>query len=245
MAFEVTKYSFAYLAFIVKFRIGLDFVYNKFMDIIRVAVVDDQSLIREGLAALLALIPDLEVVGQAADGHAALEMIAEQTPDVVLMDVRMPGMNGVVATRHVCSQYPSTRVIVLTTFDDDDYVFESLRAGASGYLLKNANSDRLAEAIRAVHEGDSVLDPTVTQKVIRRATHAKPNEPILTERLTRRECDVLRCVAKGMSNTEIAEQLTLAEGTVKNHVSHVLRKLSARDRAHAVSLAMEWRLLDE
>lgn len=214
------------------------------MDKIRVAVVDDQTLIREGLAALLAMIPDLEVVGQAADGHEALTMVADCAPDVVLMDVRMPGMNGVVATRQVCSDYPDVRVIVLTTFDDDEYVFESLKAGAAGYLLKNADPDHLAEAIRAVHAGDSVLDPTVTQKVIRRATHAQPDEPILTERLTRRERDVLRCVARGMSNAEIAEQLSLAEGTVKNHISHILRKLGARDRAHAVSLANEWSLLD-
>ncbi len=215
------------------------------METIRVAVVDDQTLIREGLAALLAMIPDLEVVGLASDGREALAMVAEHAPDVVLMDVRMPGMNGVVATRKICNQYPNVRVIVLTTFDDDEYIFESLRAGASGYLLKNANPEHLADAIRAVYGGDSVLDPAVTQKVVRRATHTNPDEPIITERLTSRERDVLHCVARGMSNIEIANQLSLAEGTVKNHISHILSKLGARDRVHAVSLALEWGLFDE
>jgi DNA-binding NarL/FixJ family response regulator len=215
------------------------------MSNIRVAVVDDQTLIREGLASLLALAPDLTVVGQAADGREALALVAEQSPDVVLMDVRMPGMNGVAATRQIRARYPRTRVIVLTTFDDDEYVFESLRAGASGYLLKNADPDHLAAAIRAVHAGDSVLDPAVTQKVIRRATHPKLQEPALTERLTPREREVLRLMAEGASNAEIATRLCLAEGTVKNHVSHILGKLGARGRVHAVRLAVEWGLINE
>jgi len=214
------------------------------MSNIRVAIVDDQTLIREGLASLLALAPDLTVVGKAADGREALALVAEQSPDVVLMDVRMPGMNGVAATRQIRARYPHTRVIVLTTFDHDEYVFESLRAGASGYLLKNADPDHLAAAIRAVHAGDSILDPAVTQKVIRRATRPEA-EPALTERLTPRERQVLRLMAEGASNAEIAAQLCLAEGTVKNHVSHILGKLGARDRAHAVRLAVEWGLLHE
>ena len=214
------------------------------MSNIRVAIVDDQTLIREGLASLLALAPDLTVVGKAADGREALALVAEQSPDVVLMDVRMPGMNGVAATRQIRARYPHTRVIVLTTFDHDEYVFESLRAGASGYLLKNADPDHLAAAIRAVHAGDSILDPAVTQKVIRRATRPEA-EPALTERLTPRERQVLRQMADGASNAEIAERLCLAEGTVKNHVSHILGKLGARDRAHAVRLAVEWGVLHE
>ncbi len=213
------------------------------MSNIRVAIVDDQTLIREGLASLLALVPDLTVVGKAADGREALALVAEQAPDVVLMDVRMPGMNGVAATREIRARYPRTHVIVLTTFDDE-YVFESLRAGASGYLLKNADPDHLATAIRAVHAGDSILDPAVTRKVIRRATRPEA-EPVLTERLTRREREVLRLMAEGASNAEIAERLCLAEGTVKNHVSHILGKLGARDRTHAVRLAVEWGLLNE
>jgi len=184
------------------------------------------------------------VVGKAADGREALALVAEQAPDVVLMDVRMPGMNGVAATREIRARYPHTRVIVLTTFDDDEYVFESLRVGASGYLLKNANPDHLAAAIRAVHAGDSILDPAVTEKVIRRATHAEA-EPVLTERLTGREREVLRWMAEGATNAEIAARLCLAEGTVRNHVSRILDKLGARDRAHAVRLAVEWGLLHE
>jgi len=212
---------------------------------IRVAVVDDQTLIREGLAALLALIPDLEVVGQAADGRAALQLVAETHPDVVLMDVRMPGMNGVAATRQIQARHPATRVIVLTTFDRDEYVFEALTAGAKGYLLKNADPDYLAAAIRAVHRGESILDPAVTQKVIRRATLASDAEPALSERLSSREREVLQLIAGGLSNTEIAARLSLSEGTVKNHVSRILGKLGARDRVHAARLATEWGLLDE
>jgi len=214
------------------------------MSNIRVAIVDDQTLIREGLASLLALMPGLTVVGKAADGREALTLVAELSPDVVLMDVRMPGMNGVAATREIRARYPHTRVIVLTTFDNDEYVFESLRAGASGYLLKNADPDHLAAAIRAVHAGDSILDPAVTEKVIRRATRPE-TEPVLTERLTRREREVLRLMAEGATNAEIAARLCLAEGTVRNHVSRILGKLGARGRAHAVRLAVEWGLLND
>ncbi|MBI3979645.1 MAG: response regulator transcription factor [Chloroflexi bacterium] len=215
---------------------------------IRVAVVDDQTLVREGLASLLALVPDLSVVGKAADGREALALVAEEFPDVVLMDVRMPGMNGVACTRAISANYPAVRVIVLTTFEDDEYVFEALRAGAAGYLLKNADPDHLAEAIRAVHSGRSILDPAVTQKVIRRLTslaNGRPAEPALAERLTDRERDVLRLMAAGLTNAEIAGRLSLAEGTVKNLVSRVIQKLGARDRARAVRLAVEWGLLGE
>ncbi len=215
------------------------------MGAIRIAIVDDQTLIREGLASLLALQPDLEVVGTAANGRLALALVAEHEPDVVLMDVRMPGMSGVVATREICARFPHTRVIVLTTFDNDEYVIGALRAGASGYLLKNADPDYLATAIRAAHAGDSILDPAVTQKVIRRATYSEGEEPALTERLTPREREVLHLMAEGSTNAEIAARLWLAEGTVKNHVSHILGKLGARDRAHAVGLAVEWGLLDD
>ncbi len=211
---------------------------------IRIVIVDDQTLIREGLAALLGMIPDLEVVGQAEDGHAALRLVADTHPDVVLMDVRMPGMNGVATTREIRARHPAVRVIVLTTFDNDEYVFEALQAGAKGYLLKNADPDDLAGAIRAVHRGESVLDPAVTQKVIRRATHPGEADPIFRERLTPREREILHLIADGLSNAEIADQLVLSEGTVKNHVSHILEKLNARDRTHAARLAVEWGLLD-
>ncbi len=212
---------------------------------IRIVIVDDQRLIREGLAALLGLIPDLDVVGQAEDGRSVLELIPKTQPDVILMDVRMPGMNGVAATREICTRHRDMRVIVLTTFDNDEYVFEALSAGAAGYLLKNADPDHLAAAIRAVHRGESVLDPAVTQKVIHRATHPNEVDPIFIERLTPREREVLHLIADGLSNAEIAEQFVLSEGTVKNHVSHILEKLNARDRTHAARLAVEWGLLDE
>ena len=214
------------------------------IDPISIIVVDDQTLIREGLAALLDMTPGLTVVGKAGDGRQALALVAELMPDVVLMDVRMPGMNGVAATREIHARYPRTRVIVLTTFDHDEYVFESLRAGAAGYLLKNADPDHLAEAIRAVHAGRSVLDPAVTDKVIRRAARPGQEEPALTERLTPREREVLLLMADGETNAGIAARLSLAEGTVRNHVSHILGKLGARDRTHAVRLAVEWGLID-
>jgi DNA-binding NarL/FixJ family response regulator len=215
------------------------------VDPIRVAIVDDQTLIREGLAALLALSPDLQVVGQAADGQAAIQLAATLTPDVILMDVRMPGTNGVAATREICRRFPSTRIIVLTTFDDDEYVFQSLQAGAAGYLLKNADPDYLADAIRAVHMGDSILDPAVTTKVIQRAVSADPAAPLLTERLTPREREILRLMVGGATNAEMAARLCLSEGTVKNHISHILDKLGARDRAQAIRLAVEWGLGNE
>ncbi|MBI4789757.1 MAG: response regulator transcription factor [Chloroflexi bacterium] len=210
------------------------------MNLIRIAVVDDQTLIREGLAALLALMPDLQVVGQAGDGQQAIELTAAQAPDVVLMDVRMPGLNGVAATREIRRRFPQTRVIVLTTFDDDEYVFQSLQAGASGYLLKNADSDHLAAAIRAVHAGDSILDPAVTQKVITRALDPDSSAPQSIEKLTPREQEILREMVVGATNAEIAARLCLSEGTVKNHISHILDKLGARDRGQAIRRAIAW-----
>jgi len=217
------------------------------MALIRVAIVDDQTLIREGLAALLALVPDLQVVGQAADGQAAIELAAAQSPDVILMDVRMPGLNGVAATREIRRRFPATRVIVLTTFDDDEYVFQSLQAGASGYLLKNADPDYLAAAIRAAHAGDSMLDPAVTQKVIQRAVSVEGTalQLTLSEKLTPREREILHLMVKGATNAEIAASLCLSTGTVKNHVSHILDKLGARDRAQAIRHAVEWGLTYE
>lgn len=182
---------------------------------IRIAIVDDQTLLREGLAAFLGIIPDLEVVGQAGGGDAALELAAQLSPDVILMDVRMPGMNGVAATRQIRAAHPEIRVIMLTTFDDDEYVFDALQAGATGYLLKTADPYQLAAAIRDVYAGKSILDPAITQKVIQRANQVNPAEPVLTEKLTDRERDVLRLVADGLSNGEIAQELSLSEGTVK------------------------------
>lgn len=210
---------------------------------IRIVIVDDQTLLREGLTALLNLTPGITVVGQASDSMAALELAAELQPDVVLMDIRMPGMNGIAATRELHSRHPDIHVIVLTTFDDDEYVFEALQAGAAGYLLKNADPNHLAAAIHAVKHGEAILDPAITRKVIRRANAANPGEASLSERLTQREREILSLVADGLANPEIAARLSLSEGTVKNHISHILGKLGARDRAHAARLAVEWGLV--
>ncbi|MBI4321473.1 MAG: response regulator transcription factor [Chloroflexi bacterium] len=215
---------------------------------IRVAVVDDQTLFREGLASLLALVPGISVVGKAAGGREALALVAEQAPDVVLMDVQMPGMNGVVCTREIRSRFPATQVIMLTTYEDEEYLFEALRSGAAGYLLKTADPDHLAEAIRAVCGGQSILDPGVTHKVVNRLRSLAdgiPTEPALTERLTQRDREVLRLMADGLANAAIAQRLCLADGTVKNLVSRIIAKLGARDRTHAVRLAVEWGLLGE
>ncbi|MBI1297623.1 response regulator [bacterium] len=213
---------------------------------IRILIADDQVLLREGVAALLSMFPDLEIVAKAESGREAVEMVERHLPDVVLMDVRMPDMNGIAATHKIHARFPDVRVIILTTFDNDEYVYESLESGAAGYLLKNADPEWLAGAIRSVHNGQSILDPSVTQKVIRRMVHLSGNEPwepILTERLTDRERDVVTLMAAGSANAEIAEKLSLAEGTVKNYVSQIIAKLNARDRAHAVRLAVEWGLL--
>jgi len=209
---------------------------------IRLVLVDDQTLVREGLVSLLDQVPGLQVVGSAANGRDAIDVVTTTKPDVVLMDVRMPVMNGVVATGEIKRRFPDIRVIVLTTFDDDEYVFKSLQAGASGYLLKNADPDYLARAIRSVHAGDSVLDPTVTSKVVYQAVGGA--EPLPVERLTPKERPVLGLMADGLSNPEIAARFAISEGTVKNHVSHILSKISARDRTHAVRLALEWGMLE-
>jgi len=215
------------------------------MNRIRLAVVDDQTLIREGLVSLLSMLPDLEVVGSAANGGEALDLVAAKRPDVVLMDVRMPGMNGVTATGEIRRRFPGTRVIVLTTFDDDEYVFKALEAGAAGYLLKNADPDALARSIRTVHAGDSILDPAITRQVVYKAVRDGGSEPFPAERLTPKERRVLGLMADGLTNAEIAIRLRAAKGTVKNHVSHILAKLGARDRTHAVRLAMEWGVLHD
>jgi DNA-binding NarL/FixJ family response regulator len=210
---------------------------------IRVMIVDDQTLVREGLASLLSLTPDLEVVGKAGDGAEALALVECCKPDVVLMDVRMPGMNGVAALRHLRASHPHLRVLMLTTFDDDDYLFASLKAGAAGYLLKSIDPDQLAATIRAVHRGEIALDTGVTRRVVEAALHGGASAAAPLERLTARELEVLCLAAQGANNQEIAELLVLTPGTVKNHLSHIFDKLGARDRIHALRLAQEWGLL--
>lgn len=210
----------------------------------RVVVVDDQAMVREGFSALLAAQPDLEVVGSAADGLEAVRVVARTEPDVVLMDVRMPNLDGIAATRRIMAA-PGDRhpkVLILTTFDLDDYVFEALRAGASGFLLKDARSVDLLNAVRVVAAGDGLLAPTVTRRLIEEfARRPAPNSRagLQLNALTPRETEVLTLIATGQSNSEIAATLVLGEQTVKTHVGRILNKLRLRDRAQAVVLAYE------
>ena len=219
---------------------------------IRVLLVDDQALLRMGFALVLEAEDDLEVVGEAADGRSALEQVAALRPDVVLMDVRMPGMNGIEATERIVAVHPATRVLILTTFDLDEYAFSALRAGASGFLLKDARPTDLVAAIRSVASGDAVVSPRITRRMLEifsdhlpasgRAT-SPGTDPRLVA-LTPRETEVLRAMAQGSSNAEIAEQLFLSEATVKTHVGHILAKLAVRDRVQAVVLAYETGLVN-
>ncbi len=207
---------------------------------IRVLLVDDQALVREGFARLLRDIEDIDVVGEAADGAAAVELAAALQPDVVLMDVRMPVMDGIRATARVVESHPGIRVLVLTTFDLDEAVAQALHAGASGFLLKDAPSTQLVHAIRVVANGDSVLAPTVTRRLIATVTKSaafSEHDRSLLVRLTDREQEVLRLLAAGMSNAEIGKNIFLSEATVKTHVGRVLSKLECRDRVQAVVFA--------
>ena len=215
---------------------------------IRVLLVDDQALFREGLETLLSVHKDIQVVGQASNGREAVEVAAKVQPDVVLMDVRMPLLNGVRATRLLKEALPQCRVIVLTTFDDDEYIFDALRTGAAGYLLKDVASARLVEAIRATARGESILEPSVAAKVIAEFTRVSglvnsAQMEQLVEPLSDRELEILALIARGASNKEIAGQLFIAEGTVKNHVTHILGKLGVRDRTQAALKARELGLL--
>jgi DNA-binding NarL/FixJ family response regulator len=217
-------------------------------DQIRVLIADDQQLVREGLHLLLDLLPDIGVAGEASDGAAAVEQAQKLKPDVILMDVQMPKLDGVTATRQIQETCPEIKIIILTTFDDDEYIFEGLRAGAVGYLLKDVPSERLAEAIRAAARGEAFIHPSVTRKVVAEFTrltereHVRRKQP-LVEPLSPREMEVLALLAEGLSNQEVADRLTIAPGTVKNHVSNILAKLGVRDRTQAVLQAQELGLL--
>jgi DNA-binding NarL/FixJ family response regulator len=204
---------------------------------IRLLIVDDQALFREGLRTLLSVQADMLVVGEAAHGEEAISLARLLNPAVVLMDLRMPVLDGVAATRRLHAEQPGCRVIVLTTFDDDEYVFEGLRAGAVGYLLKDVPSEKLFEAIRAAARGESFLQPSVAAKVVaefaRLTNQYQPRPHTLPENLSERELEILSLVATGASNKEIAAQLFIAEGTVKNHVTNILGKLDVRDRTQA------------
>jgi DNA-binding NarL/FixJ family response regulator len=215
--------------------------------VIRVLVVDDQDLVRDGIRAVLEPCPDLVVVGEAGDGAAALRMAAELAPDVVLLDIRMPGMDGLEATGRLLALPRPPRVLVVTTFDLDEYVVQALRSGASGFLLKDVQRDRLVDAVRAVAAGETLLAPSVTRRLVE-AYVARPRArrtPSPLAVLSPRERDVLRLVSQGNSNAEIAATLYLGETTVKSYVSSALMKLGLRDRVHAVIFAYESGLIDE
>ena len=209
---------------------------------IRILLADDQSLFREALRMLISSQPDLEVIGEAANGKEVIELADSCRPNVVLMDLQMPVMNGVAATRLLHSEQPDCRVIALTTFDGDEYVFDCLRAGAVGYLLKDAPSENLFAAIRAAARGESFLQPSVTTRVLAEFTRLSDQPPHsipLVEPLSEREQEILRLIAKGSTNREIAESLFITEGTVKNHVTNILGKLDVRDRTQAALKARE------
>jgi DNA-binding NarL/FixJ family response regulator len=211
---------------------------------IRVVIVDDQGMVRAGFTSLLAAEPDIEVVGDAADGEAAVDLVTRLLPDVTLMDIRMPVLDGIAATRRLVRAQVATKILVLTTFDLDEYVFEALRVGASGFLLKDAPAEELAAAIRVVAAGESLLAPVVTRRVIDAfVTRAAPTSPARVDEslgaLTPRELEVLGLIARGLSNSDIAERLYVSEGTTKTHVSNLLTKLGLRDRVQAVVYAYE------
>jgi DNA-binding NarL/FixJ family response regulator len=210
---------------------------------VRVLVVDDQQLIRDGIAALLSIRPGITVVGTAVNGREAVEKAVELEPDVVLMDVRMPELDGVEAVAVLRGRAPECRVVMLTTFDDEEYVVQALRAGASGYLLKDLPADELAQAVRLAHAGVTQLDSSVAARLAAALPHAAPEPPAAAPALSPREIDILRLVARGRTNREIAAQLYLSEGTVKNHVSRILSRLALRDRTQAALRARDLGLL--
>ncbi|MFJ6212612.1 response regulator [Streptomyces sp. NPDC092296] len=212
---------------------------------IRVVLVDDQEMVRDGLGALLSSAPDIELVGEAGDGLRAVELAAELTPDVIVMDIRMPGMDGLTATGRIVGDEPgddTPRILILTTFDLDEYVYEALALGASGFLLKDAPARDLIDAVRVVAGGEALLAPSVTRRLIAdfaRRRRSGSLRPEAAATLTQRELDVLQEVSRGLSNAEIAERLVLSEQTVKTHVGRILAKLDLRDRTQAVVFAYE------
>ena len=219
---------------------------------IRVLIADDQMMVREGFSVLLNAMPDIEVVGEAVNGREAVDRVRELAPDVVLMDIRMPELNGIEATREIVAADTRSKVLVLTTFDLDEYVYQALRAGASGFLLKDASARQLADGVRVVASGEALLAPTVTRRLITefsKLSQSSQSPRIMRSAqaaygdLTERETEVLVLIAQGLSNAEIAERLVVAESTIKTHVSRILVKLGLRDRTQAAVFAYEARLV--
>ena len=208
---------------------------------IRIVIADDQELVRTGFRVILSAEPDMDVVGEARDGRDAIDKVAVLRPDVVVMDIRMPNLDGIEATRRITAVSGGSRVLILTTFDLDEYVYEALRAGAGGFLLKDAGADELLHAVRVVAAGDALLSPTITRRLIQDFTSRPPlrPQPAALSELTPRELEVLRFVAAGRSNTDIARELIVGEATVKTHVARIFSKLDLHDRAQAVILAYE------
>jgi DNA-binding NarL/FixJ family response regulator len=208
---------------------------------IRVLIADDQELVRTGFRVILNAAADLDVVGEAGDGRAAIEAVDAVRPDVVLMDIRMPNLDGIEATRRLTQRAPAPRVLILTTFDLDEYVYEALRAGASGFLLKDAGADELLHAVRVVAAGEALLAPSITRKLIEDYARRPPvrEQPMALAELTARELEVLRLLARGRSNADIARDLVVSDATVKTHVARIFGKLDLHDRAQAVVLAYE------
>jgi DNA-binding NarL/FixJ family response regulator len=212
---------------------------------IRVLVADDQSMVRAGFRMLLAGEEDIEVVAEASNGREAVDKAARFDPTVVLMDIRMPELDGLEATRRILAADDAARILILTTFDLDEYVYEALRAGASGFVLKDDPPEQLLAAIRTVAGGDALLSPAITKRVIKRFTRIRqPAPPRELEELTERELDVFRLIARGLSNTEIGRELYISDTTVKTHITHILQKLNLRDRVQAVVLAYETGVFD-
>jgi DNA-binding NarL/FixJ family response regulator len=206
----------------------------------KVVICDDQAIIRDGLTMLLKLEPDIEVVGTAEDGAAAVEMVTKEKPDLVLMDLKMPIMNGVEATRQIKANYPEVKILVLTTYDDDEWVFDAIQAGADGYLLKDTPRDEVVKAVKGTASGKTYVDPSVAGKVLEQvSSHQTQPATLITGKLTEREIEVLRLIARGLNNKDISEQLFLSEGTVRNHVSAILAKLGVSDRTQAAVIAIQ------
>jgi DNA-binding NarL/FixJ family response regulator len=212
---------------------------------IRVLGADDQSMVRAGFRLLLAREPDIDVIAEARNGIEAVQQAARFRPTVVLMDIRMPELDGLAATRQILAADPSARILILTTFDLDEYVYEALQAGASGFVLKDDPPEQLLAALRIVAAGDALLSPAVTKRVIRQfARRPRPAPPRAVDELTARELDIFRLIADGLSNAEISERLFISETTVKTHVTHILQKLDLRDRVQAVVLAHQTGLFE-